>query len=124
MRIYFKEHPFLKDVSGVLYSRFSHGVTGPMLVYRTLAKKCFVEFWEFDPVIMQNLSDILRLSCAPKWPSHHVRENLRSTKPRSQSLSTFCPQEQEKQGGADRVSLIALLRLRKRCKSWVVCYSK
>lgn len=54
--------PFLKDISGVPYSRFSHGVTAPMLVYRTLAKKCFVEFWEFEPVIMQSLSDILRLS--------------------------------------------------------------
>ena len=43
-----------------------------MLVYRTIAKKVF---WEFDSIIMQNLSDILPLFCTPTWPSHHVSEN-------------------------------------------------
>ena len=46
-------------------------------MYRTIAKEYFVEFWEFDSIITQTLSDILRLSCAPKRPSHHVSENLR-----------------------------------------------
>ena len=32
-------------------------------------------FWEFDSIIMQNLSDILPLFCAPTRPSHHVSEN-------------------------------------------------
>ena len=31
--------------------------------------------WEFDSVIMQNVSDILPLFCTPTWPSHHVSEN-------------------------------------------------
>ena len=39
-------------------SRFSHDVSAAMLVYRTRAKKLF---WEFDSIIMQNLSDILPL---------------------------------------------------------------
>ena len=62
-------------VSGDLhlkYSRFSRDVTAAMLVYRTIAKK---GFWEFDSIIMQNLSDILPLFCTPTWPSHHVSEN-------------------------------------------------
>ena len=46
-----------------------------MLVYRTIAKKVF---WEFDSIIMQNLSDILPLFCTPTWPSHHVNENKES----------------------------------------------
>ena len=41
-------------------------------MYRTIAKKVF---WEFDTIIMQNLSDILPLFCTPTWPSHHVSEN-------------------------------------------------
>ena len=41
-------------------------------MYRTIAKKVF---WEFDSIIMQNLSDILPLFCTPTWPSHHVSEN-------------------------------------------------
>ena len=41
-------------------------------MYRTIAKK---GFWEFDSIIMQNLSDILPLFCTPTWPSHHVSEN-------------------------------------------------
>ena len=32
-------------------------------------------FWEFDSIIMRNLSDILPLFCAPTWLSHHVSEN-------------------------------------------------
>ena len=43
-----------------------------MLVYRTIAKKFF---WEFDSIIMQNLSDILPLFCTSTWPSQHVSEN-------------------------------------------------
>ena len=43
-----------------------------MLVNRTIVKKIF---WEFDSIIMQNLSDILPLFCTPTWPSHHVSEN-------------------------------------------------
>ena len=43
-----------------------------MLVYRTIAKKVF---WEFDPIIMQNLNDILPSFCTPIWPSHRVSEN-------------------------------------------------
>ena len=40
------------------YSRFSRDVTAAMLVYRTIAKKFS---WEFDAIIMQNLSDIFSL---------------------------------------------------------------
>ena len=59
-------------------SWFSRDVTAAMLVYRTIAKKVF---WEFDSIIMQNLNDILPLSCTPIWPSHHVRENQEYVKP-------------------------------------------
>ena len=45
-----------------MYSSFSRDVTAAMLVYRTVAKRVF---WEFDYIIMQNLSDILRLFCTP-----------------------------------------------------------
>ena len=38
-------------------SRFSREVTAAMLVYRTIAKNVF---WEFESIIMQNLSDIFR----------------------------------------------------------------
>ena len=55
--------------------RFSRDVTAAMLVYRTIAKNVF---WEFDSIIMQNLSDILPLFCTPTWPSHHVSENQES----------------------------------------------
>ena len=41
-------------------------------MYRTIAKKVF---WDFDSIIMQNLSDILPLFCTPTWPSHHMSEN-------------------------------------------------
>ena len=41
-------------------------------MYRTIAE---IVFWEFDSIIMQNLSDILPLFCTPTWPSHHVSEN-------------------------------------------------
>ena len=41
-------------------------------MYRTKAKKVF---WEFDSIIMQNLSDNLPLFCTPTWPCHHVNEN-------------------------------------------------
>ena len=45
------------------HSRFSCDVT---------AKKVF---WDFDSIIMQNLSDILPMFCIPTWPFHHVSEN-------------------------------------------------
>ena len=32
-------------------------------------------FWDFDCIIMQNMSHNLLLFCAPTWPSHHVIEN-------------------------------------------------
>ena len=51
---------------------FSRDATATMLVYRTMAKKFF---WEFDSIIMQDLSAILPLFCTPTWPSHHVSEN-------------------------------------------------
>ena len=56
----------------ISYSRFSRDVTVAMLVYRAIAKKVF---WEFDSIIMQNLSESLPLFCTPRWPSHHVSEN-------------------------------------------------
>ena len=48
----------------VVNSRFSRDVTAAMLVYRTIAKKVF---WEFDSIIMQNLSDNLPLFCTQTW---------------------------------------------------------
>ena len=38
-------------------------------MYRTMVTEVF---WEFDSIIMQNLSDILPLFCTPTCPSHHV----------------------------------------------------
>ena len=43
------------------------------MVYRTKTRKFF---WEFDSIIMQNLSDILPLFCTPTWSSHHVGETF------------------------------------------------
>ena len=40
-------------------SRFSRDVTAAMLVYRTIAEKVF---WEFDSIIMQNMSDIFAIA--------------------------------------------------------------
>ena len=55
-------------------------------MYGTIAKKVI---WEFDSIIMQNLSDILPLFCTPTWPSHHVSENQELT-----SLAcTYCFQD-------------------------------
>ena len=48
---------------------FAPDVTAAMLVYRTIAKKVF---WEFDSIIMQNLSEILLLFCTPTCQPHHV----------------------------------------------------
>ena len=56
--------------SEMAYSWFSRDVTAAMLVYRTITKKIF---WEFDSIIMQNLSDILPLFCTPACPSYHVK---------------------------------------------------
>ena len=58
--------------SKVAYVRFLRNVTAAMLVDRTIAKTVF---WEFDSIIMQNLTDILPLFCTATWPSHHVSEN-------------------------------------------------
>ena len=46
-------------------------VTAAMLMCRVIVKNVF---WEFDSIIMQNLSDILLLFCTPTWPSHYVSE--------------------------------------------------
>ena len=54
----------------IAYSRFSCDVKAVMLVNRTIAKKVL---WEFDDIIMQNVSDILPLFCTPTWLSHHVK---------------------------------------------------
>jgi len=43
-----------------------------MVVYRTIVEKVF---WEFDSIIMQNLSDILPFFGTSAWPSHQVSEN-------------------------------------------------
>ena len=51
---------------------FSADVTAAMLVYRTIEKKVF---WEFDSIIMQNMSYNLLLFCTPTWPTSHVIEN-------------------------------------------------
>ena len=50
---------------------FQLDVTAAMLVHRTTEKNVY---WEFDPIIMQNMSYNLLLICAPTWPSHHVIE--------------------------------------------------
>ena len=55
---------------------------GAMLVYKTNYSQRV--FWEFDSIIMQNLSSILPLFCTPTWPSHHVSEN--------QELNSICPE--------------------------------
>ena len=49
-------------------------VTSRRLCWCTEKKRKKV-FWEFDSIIMQNLSDILPLFCTTTWPSHHVSEN-------------------------------------------------
>ena len=54
------------------YSWIVPDVTAAMLVYRTIAKKVS---WEFDTIIMQDLSDILPLFFTPTWSSQHVSEN-------------------------------------------------
>ena len=51
---------------------FSLDVTAAMLVHRIIEK---IVFWEFDSIIMQNMSHDLLLFCALTWPSHHVIEN-------------------------------------------------
>ena len=47
-----------------------------MFVYRTIQKKAF---WEFDSIIMQNVTDILLLFCTPTWSSYHVSVNQEYT---------------------------------------------
>ena len=42
------------------------------MVYRTIVKKVF---WEFDSIIVQNVSDILPLFCTPTRSSHLVSKN-------------------------------------------------
>ena len=53
-------------------SGFPRDVTAAMLMYRTMAKQVF---WEFDSIIMQNLSNILPFFCTPTWLSHHISAN-------------------------------------------------
>ena len=50
----------------VIFPRFDReaAVTAAMLV-----------FWDFDSIIVQNLSDILPLFCTLTWPFHHVSDN-------------------------------------------------
>ena len=55
-----------------LYRWFSAYVTAAMLVHRTIEKEVF---WEFDSILMQNMSHNLLLFCAPTWPSYHVIHN-------------------------------------------------
>ena len=55
-----------------LYRWFSADVTAAMLVHRTIEKEVF---WEFDSILMQNMSHNLLLFCAPTWPSYHVIDN-------------------------------------------------
>ena len=43
-----------------------------MLVHRTIEKNAF---WDFDCIIMKNMSHNLLLFCGPTWVSHHVIEN-------------------------------------------------
>ena len=64
------------------FSRFSRDVTASMLVCRRIVKKVF---WDFDSIIMQNLSDT-PLFCTPTWPSHHVSEKQKYTR-RAERLS-------------------------------------
>ena len=56
----------------ITYSQFSRDVKAVRLMYITIAKNFF---WEFDSIILQNLSHILPLFCTPTWRSHHVSEN-------------------------------------------------
>lgn len=46
-----------------------------MLNYRTIAQKVL---WEFDYIIIQNLSDILSLFCTTTWPSHRRVQEVTS----------------------------------------------
>ena len=54
------------------YRWFSPDVTAAMLVYRRIEENVF---WEFDSIIMQNMSHNLLLFCTQTWPPHHVIEN-------------------------------------------------
>ena len=60
------------ECPSAIYRWFSPDVTAPMLVHRTIEKKVF---WEFDSILMQNMSLHLLLFCAPTRPSRHVIEN-------------------------------------------------
>ena len=51
------------------YGCFSLDVIASMLVHRPIKKKLL---WQFDSIIMQNVSHHLRLLCAPTWPSYDV----------------------------------------------------
>ena len=51
------------------YGCFSLDVIASMLVRRPIKKKLL---WQFDSIIMQNVSHDLRLFCAPTWPSYDV----------------------------------------------------
>ena len=60
------KRPYRSDAS------ISRDVTAAMFVYRTIAKKLF---WDFDSIIVQNISDILPSFCTSTWRSHQVIEN-------------------------------------------------
>ena len=66
------------------YGWFSPDVNAAMLVHRTKEKKVF---WEFDSVIVQNMSHNLLLFCAPTWPCYHVIENHLLLSPWSHPLN-------------------------------------
>ena len=57
-----------------------------MLVNRTIEKNIF---WEFDSIIMQNMSRKLLLFCAPTWPNFHVIENRLFTQVQIQVKGSF-----------------------------------
>ena len=55
-----------------VYGWFSPDVIATMLIHRTKEKKVF---WEFDSIIMQNMSHYLLLLCTATWLSYQVIEN-------------------------------------------------
>ena len=57
----------------LITSRFSCDFTAAICWCTKQWRK--MAFSEFDSNIMQNLSNILPLFCAPTWPSHHLSKN-------------------------------------------------
>ena len=54
-----------------------------MFVYRTIEKTVF---WEFDSIIMQNMSHNLLLFCTQTWPSPRVIETPKGTPGRTRKI--------------------------------------